>query len=158
MNNEVLAQILAKKEITINDDIKFRVILDVLSSLFTDENHISILEIGYRINDSEQIWFPNIIPNNKKAAAIKDGYGNFLSEDGNYLYQFDSTKPNTKRISLGEKYQQKQMKFVTFAKINEKSKGIGFHFVGVFAFEDYQDQDPKTMIYKKISDSYKIRK
>ncbi len=157
MSNEVLSKILAKKEITINDHIIFRTIFDVLSSIFTDENHISLLKVGYKINDQQQIWFPNITPNNKKETAIKNGYGNFLSDDWNYIYQFDSTKPIARRKALAEKYHKNKMQFVTFAKINEKSKGIGFHFVGVFVFEDYQNKDPKMMAYKKISDNYKIR-
>lgn len=157
MTNEVLAKILTKKEITINDHIKFRTIFDVLSSLFTNKNHISLLEVGYKINAQQQLWFPNITPNNKKTAAIKNGYGNFISDDWNYIYQFDSTKSIEKRNTLGEKYRKNQIQFVTFAKINEKEIGIGYHFIGVFIFENYQNQDSKMMIYKKVSDSYKIR-
>jgi len=55
MSNEVLTKILTKKAITLNDPIKFRTIFDVLSSLFTDENHISLLKVGYKINDQQQI-------------------------------------------------------------------------------------------------------
>jgi len=55
MSNEVLTKILTKKAITLNDPIKFRTIFDVLSSLFTDENHVSLLKVGYKINDQQQI-------------------------------------------------------------------------------------------------------
>ncbi|WP_424527375.1 hypothetical protein [Spiroplasma endosymbiont of Glossina fuscipes fuscipes] len=51
---------------------------------------------------------------------------------------------------LGEQQIQKQTQFVTFAKLNEKEMGIGYHFVGIFCFDGYTDEDCQTMIYKKL--------
>lgn len=157
MNDKVLEKILKQKEITINDKIIFRTIFDVLSSLFTDENNISILKIGYKINDQQEIWFPNIIPDNKKEEHIKSGYANYMSKDWNYIYQFNNNKSIEERKNLGNKLKQNKTQLITFAKINEKSKRIGYHFVGIFVFDNYKDKDYKTMIYKKINDSYKIK-
>ncbi|MBE4704000.1 hypothetical protein [Spiroplasma platyhelix] len=154
MNNEVLQKILAKKEITITDKIIFRTIFDVLSALFTDENHISSLKSGYKINDQQQIWFPNITPDHQKELNIKKGYANYMSKNWDYIYQFDGTKDIEKRKKLGKKLIEDKIQLITFAKLNEKAKGIGYHFVGVFAFNGYLEDDCKTMIYKKISDSF----
>ncbi|MDQ7982631.1 MAG: hypothetical protein REH79_00220 [Spiroplasma sp.] len=158
MTNEVLTKIRAKKAITIKDHIKFRTIFDVLSALFTDENQISTLHHGYKLNDHQQIWFPNIIPNDKKQITIKskNGYGNFMSNNWDLIEQFDGTKTKAKRTELGNKYLKNKMQFVTFAKINEVTKGIGYHFIGIFVFDHYLDQDGKIMVYKKIADSYQF--
>ncbi|WP_308149571.1 hypothetical protein [Spiroplasma sp. AdecLV25b] len=88
MFNEELKQILVKKEITTKDKIIFRVILDILNAIFTDEHHVSILKVGYKIDEHQQIWFPNIVLDRKKELAIKNGYAIYLSEDWNYIYQY----------------------------------------------------------------------
>ncbi|WFG97322.1 hypothetical protein M1771_01815 [Spiroplasma citri] len=45
-----------------------------------------------------------------------------------------------------------------FCKIKWKKIGIGYHFVGVFTFIGFLDQDCKTMIYQKIKNSYHFNK
>lgn len=55
MPNETLQKILQQREIKTTDDIIFRTIFDVLSALFTDENHLSTLKSGYTINDHQQV-------------------------------------------------------------------------------------------------------
>ncbi len=45
MENETLQKILQQREIKTTDDIIFRTIFDVLSALFTDENHLSTLRV-----------------------------------------------------------------------------------------------------------------
>lgn len=155
-NDIILAKILKEKEITINDKIIFRTIFDVLSALFTDENHVSILTGDYQINDYQKVWFPNIAPDNKKELNIKNGYANYMSKDWNYIYQVDNSKSSEKRKNLGDKLTQNKTQFITFAKINEKEKRIGYHFVGVFIFDNYLEKNHKTMIYKKINDKYKL--
>ncbi len=152
MNNEVLKTILFKKEITIKDRILFKTIFEVLSTLFTNEDGVSILKIGYKINDYQQVWFLTISPNSEKEEVIKTGYANFLSEDWNVIYQFNSTSTSEKRKQLGEKYIKDKVEFVTFVKIKEKSKGIGYHFIGIFVFDDYRNKDYKTMVFKKIKE------
>lgn len=97
-----------------------------------------------------------ISPNSEKEEAIKTGYANFLSEDWDVIYQFNSTSTSEKK-QLGEKYIKDKVEFVTFVKIKEKSKGIGSHFIGIFVFDDYRSKDYKTMIFKKIKDSYKLK-
>lgn len=62
MPNETLQKILQQREIKTTDDIIFRTIFDVLSALFTDENHLSTLKSGYTINDHQQVWLVNIPP------------------------------------------------------------------------------------------------
>lgn len=62
-----------------------------------------------------------------------------------------------KRRQLGQNYHHGKVEFVTFAKIEEKAKGIGYHFIGIFVFDDFSDQKCKTMILKKIKDSYKLK-
>ncbi|WP_338965376.1 hypothetical protein [Spiroplasma endosymbiont of Sarcophaga carnaria] len=156
MPNETLQKILQQREIKTTDDIIFRTIFDVLSALFTDENHLSTLKSGYTINDHQQVWLVNIPPPHRLAGGIEKGYANYIAPDGTYLYQFDSTKPLSKRKKLGEQQSQQQTEFVTFAKLNEKEKGIGYHFVGVFRFNCYTDEDCQTMIYKKIANSYHL--
>lgn len=157
MKNEVLKTILFKKEITIKDRILFKTIFEVLSTLFTNEDGVSILKSGYKINDYQQVWFLTISPNSEKEEVIKTGYANFLSEDWNVIYQFNSTSTSEKRKQLGEKYIKDKVEFVTFVKIKEKSKGIGYHFIGIFVFDDYRSKDYKTMVFKKIKDSYKLK-
>ncbi|WP_422397405.1 hypothetical protein [Spiroplasma endosymbiont of Monopis laevigella] len=36
-------------------------------------------------------------------------------------------------------------------------KGIGYHFIGIFVFDDYRNKDYKTMVFKKVKDSYKLK-
>lgn len=158
MNNEILNQILIKKEITINDRIKFRTIFDVISALFTDENHVSSLKGNYMINNQQHVWFPNIIPEKQKEIETKKGYANYMSEDWNTIFQFTETKEIEKRQKRAEKYIENKIQFVTFAKINEQAKGIGYHFVGIFVFKEFTDKTLKTMVFKKISDNYKLNK
>ncbi|WP_425381651.1 hypothetical protein [Spiroplasma endosymbiont of Polydrusus pterygomalis] len=157
MNNEVLKRILAKRAITINDRILFKTIFEVLSTLFTNEEGISTLKTGYQINDYQRLWFLTITPDNKKETVIKAGYGNFLAADWNVIYQFNSLTTIAKRKQLGEKYHHEKVEFVTFTKIEEKTKGIGYHFIGIFVFDDFSDQECKTMIFRKIKDSYKLK-
>lgn len=157
MNHEVLKTILAKREITINDRILFKTIFEVLSTLFTNEEGVSTLKNGYNTNDYQRLWFLTISPDNKKEAVIKNGYANFLAIDWNYIYQFNSTTTIEKRRQLGKKYHNGKIEFITFVKIEEKTKGIGYHFIGIFVFDDYSDQECKTMIFKKIKDSYKLK-
>lgn len=156
MNTEVLKTILAKKEITINDRILFKTIFEVLSTLFTNEDGISTLKSGYCINDYQRVWFLTISPNSKKEAAIKTGYA-ILAEDWSAIYQFNSTTTIEKRKQLGEKYHKEKIEFVTFVKIEEKIKGIGYHFIGIFVFDDYSDKECKIMIFKKINNGYKLK-
>ncbi|WHQ36862.1 hypothetical protein [Spiroplasma sp. SV19] len=156
MENKTLQKILQQRKITTADDIIFRTIFDVLSTLFTDENHLSTLEKGYTINEQQQVWFPNIIPPDRLATEIKKGYANYIALDGQYLYQFDSTKDLAKRKKLGDQQTQNQTQFVAFAKFNEKALGVGYHFVGVFCFNGYTSPDCQTMIYKKIADIYHL--
>lgn len=159
MNNEnVWKEILAKKEITTKDRILFRTIQDVLSSVFTDENHISLIKVGYTITDQLHIWFPNIIPSDKKNQAIENGYAIYMAEDWNTIYKYDSNKTLKQQQALGLKLVGEKIHFITFAKILEKAKGIGYHFVGIFIFDKFADTTCQTMIYKKISDNYKLKK
>lgn len=97
MRNKILQKILQQKEIKTTDDIIFRTIFDVLSALFTDENYLSTLKSGYTINDHQQVWVPNITPPHRLAGEIEKGYANYIAPNGEYLYQFDSTKPLGKR-------------------------------------------------------------
>lgn len=157
MNNEVLKTILSKREITTSDRILFKTIFEVLSVLFTNEEGILTLKSGYHINDYQRLWFLTITPDNKKETVIKTGYANFLAADWNSIYQFNSTTTIKKRRQLGEKYHNGKIEFVTFVKIEEKAKGIGYHFIGIFVFDDFSDQECKTMIFKKIKDSYKLK-
>ncbi|WP_241525447.1 hypothetical protein [Spiroplasma endosymbiont of Megaselia nigra] len=147
-----------KKEITTDDKIIFRTIFDVLSTLFTDENQLSTLTSCYNINHYQQVWFPNIVSLTPKALAIKKGYANYMSDDWNYIYYFNDTNDQTKQQKLGEKQLERQTQLITFAKINEKELGIGYHFVGVFTFIGFLDKDYKTMIYQKIKNSYQLNK
>lgn len=157
MNNEVLKTILLKIEITMKDRILFKTIFEVLSTLFTNEDGVSILKNSYRINDYQQVWFLTINPNNEKEEAVKTGYANFLSEDWNFVYQFNSISTSEKRKQLGEKYIKDKVEFVTFVKIKEKAKGIGYHFIGIFVFDDYiVTKIIKQWFFKKIKDSYKF--
>lgn len=157
MVDQILQKILQQQEIKTTDYIIFRTIFDVLSAIFTDENHFSTLKSWYTINEPQQVWLPNIIPQSRLAGKIKKGYANYIAPDGQYIYQFNNTKPLSKRKNLVKDiYKTKPNLFVTFAKLNEKEKGIGYHFVGVFCFDGYTDEDWQTMIYKKITDSYHL--
>ncbi|WP_041614560.1 hypothetical protein [Spiroplasma syrphidicola] len=156
MDVNVLQAILAKKEITTKDKIVFKLINSVLTTLFIDENRQSLLQVGYKINEQEYLWFPNLSLDNKKEQNINDGYANYLSSDGNFLYQFTATTAIDKRKSQGEKYLQNKIHFVTFGKINDKKKGIGYHFLGIFIFVGFTDEDCQTMIYQKIRDNYQL--
>ncbi|ELL44445.1 hypothetical protein [Spiroplasma melliferum] len=158
MPNETLQKILQQKEITTDDQIIFRTIFDVLSTLFTDENHLSTLTSGYNINHYQQVWFPNIVPLQQKELAIKKGYANYMSDDWTYIYYFNGTNNLIKQQKLGEKQLHHKTQLITFAKLNEKKFGIGYHFVGVFTFIGFLDQDCKTMIYQKIKNSYHFNK
>lgn len=158
MTNETLQKILQQKEITTDDKIIFRTIFDVLSILFTDENHLSALTSGYNINHYQQVWFPNIVSLAQKTLAIKKGYANYMSDDWNYIYYFNDTNDQTKQQKLGEKQLERQTQLITFAKLNEKELGIGYHFVRVFTFIGFLDKDYKTMIYQKIKNSYQLNK
>ncbi len=80
MKNEVLKTILFKKEITIKDRILFKTIFEVLSTLFTNEDGVSILKSGYKINDYQQVWFLTISSNSEKEEVIKTGYANFCQK------------------------------------------------------------------------------
>lgn len=156
MNREVLKKILVEKKITINDRILFRTIFEVLSTIFTDENGISTLSSNYKINDYQRVWFLVITPNSKKPVAIKKGYGNFLAADWNTIFQFNSTTTIEKKKQLVANYLRNKIEFVTFAKIEEKAKGVGYHFIGIFAFANFSDEACQTMVFKKIKDSYQF--
>lgn len=157
MNNEVLKKILLSKVITTNDRILFRTIFDILSTFFTDENGISILKSGYKINDYQHLWFLTITPDSEKEVVINNQYGNFLSADWNIIYQFNSTKTVAARKQLVENYSKNKIEFVTFAKIKEKAKGIGYHFIGIFVFAKTDDKQYQTIVFKKIKDSYQLK-
>lgn len=153
----ILNKILTKKEITIKDHIKFRTIFDVISAIFTDENHVSILKGHYMVNQTQQVWFPNIVSEEQKATKMtKAGYANYLSHEWDQIYQFTATKDIAKRKKLTQWYLDNKIELITFAKINEKTKGIGYHFLGVFQFDKFSDDTYQTMIFKKIADSYKL--
>ncbi|GAA6238116.1 MAG: hypothetical protein SPLM_02380 [Spiroplasma phoeniceum] len=129
-----------------------------MSTLFTDENQLSTLTSGYNINHYQQVLFPNIVSLTQKALAIKKGYANYMSDDWNYIYYFNDTNDQTKQQKLGEKQLERQTQLITFAKLNEKELGIGYHFVGVFTFIGFLDKDYKTMIYQKTKNSYQLNK
>lgn len=155
--NDVLKKILTKKEITIKDKIKFRTIFDVISAIFTDENHVSTLKGHYMINETQQVWFPNITIPNKVAIQIeKEGYANYLSEKWDQVFQFTNTKDIAIRKKQAQWYHDNKIELVTFAKINEKAAGIGYHFIGIFQFNKFTDDTCQTMIFNKIDDCYKF--
>ncbi|ASZ09145.1 hypothetical protein CK556_02085 [Mesoplasma chauliocola] len=156
MDLEVLNSILESKKIRTKDRIKFNKIIDVLNSLFIDQNKQSILKVGYKINDKRQVWFPNITLDVKKSEAIKEGYGNFISENWDLIYQFNAQKDIEKRKKDIQKIKKFDIEYVTFAKINDKIKGIGYHFVGIFKYDSYEDINCEMIVFKKVSDSFKF--
>lgn len=120
--------------------------------MFIDSNKKSILKVGYKIDDQQHIWFSNIILNDKKQQAIDKGYGNFISGDWSYLYQFNAQKETNKRIKDVQKI--KVIEYVTFAKINDKFKANGYHFIGVFKYDTNVDSEFKTLVFKKIKSEF----
>lgn len=81
-----------------------------------------------------------------------------MSDNWNYIYYFNDTNDQTKQQKLGEKQLERQTQLITFAKLNEKELGVGYHFVGVFTFIGFLDKDYKTMIYQKTKNSYQLNK
>lgn len=134
MGNETLQKILQKREIKTTDDIIFRTIFDVLSALFTDENHLSTLRSGYTINDHQQVWFPNITLPQRLAIEIKKGYANYMAPDGQYLYQFDSTKALSKRKKTWWTTNSKANTICHLCKIKWKRNGNWLSFCWYFLF------------------------
>ncbi|AHI54321.1 hypothetical protein SSABA_v1c09220 [Spiroplasma sabaudiense Ar-1343] len=154
MSNSLIHEILKKKEITTDDRITFRTILDVISSLFTDENNISSLTGTYKISENEQVWFPNFVLDKNREKEILNGYATYPSKDLTKIFQVDTHKTTENRIKLSQK--QKNLNLVVFGKFFEKEK-IGYHFLGVFVFDRFADEDCKVMVYKRISKKCMLR-
>ncbi|WP_051090940.1 hypothetical protein [Spiroplasma chrysopicola] len=72
------------------------------------------------------------------------------------MHQFTVTSTVNKRKNQREKYCQNKIHFVTFGKINDMKKGIGYHFLGIFIFVGFIGDDCQTMIYQKVSEHYQL--
>lgn len=128
MPNETLQKILQQKGITTDDQIIFQTIFDVLSTLFTDENHLSTLTSGYNINHYQQVWFPNIVPLQQKELAIKRGMQIIC--------------------------QMIELKFtillITFAKLNEKKSALVIILLVFLLLLDFLIKIAKQWFIKKL--------
>ncbi|WP_338972542.1 hypothetical protein [Spiroplasma endosymbiont of Panorpa germanica] len=156
MNNELIHNIRERKYITTKDEIVFRTIQDVVSAIFSDENKVSYLTGINKISDNEQVWFPNFVTDAKKSAQISEGYAIYPSPNKEFIYKVEVHKSRESKIKAAEKV--KPLDLIVFGKFFEKEKGIGYHFLGIFKFQEFEDDNLDVMVYKKKSDRLDLRK
>ncbi|AXK50791.1 hypothetical protein [Spiroplasma alleghenense] len=155
MSNSLIHEIKNRKYITTQDNIVFRTILDVVSSVFTDENKISYITGNYKISENEQVWFPNFVTEKKKELEIEKGYAIYPNKALDTIYKFESER--TLDFKKKQAAKQKDLKLAVFGKFFEKEMVIGYHFLGVFVFDSFEDDQCNIMVYKKIADKLDLR-
>ncbi|QHX35695.1 hypothetical protein STIUS_v1c01400 [Spiroplasma sp. TIUS-1] len=150
MSNSI-KEIKDKKEISVDDNVQYRVIADIVSALFSDENGISKLTGTYKIDSEYKIWFVNLSNKQKKEKDIKSGYSIYLEENDDNIYHYNTTQ-NIKKTT--DKYIEENIKLVVFVNYQDKLHEPGYHFFGIYKFNEILDN--KIVIYKRESKTYKL--
>lgn len=146
-----LKEIKYKKEISVDDKVQYRVIADIISTLFSDENGISKLTGTYKIDPIHKIWFVNLSNDQKKEKDIQSGYSIYLKPNDSNIYHFNTTQ-NIKKTT--DKYVAENTKLVVFVNYQDKSYEVGYHFYGVYKFEKIIDNN--LVIYNRESKTFKL--
>ncbi|AHI53354.1 hypothetical protein [Spiroplasma culicicola] len=152
---QVFSKILNEKKITTSDEIYFEKIADVIARLFTDYNGISQLQKGYNLNEVEQIWCLNVDEEYDLDQKLSEGYYNWVSNDGLYIYNFNAQKDLQKRLKDIDKLIATKTQFIVFKQTFKGTKKSQYQFYGVFMYDKTLD-DGQTIAYKKISDEFKF--
>lgn len=134
-------------KITINDNISFYRIVDVLNSLFNC-NYGAYMRATWNISHLNEMWFPKI---------SLDYYGSKRPLHYRWCNWFESQNReilleknlHEKKITLDHYWHNPELKRVTFTGIYDKNiKRICYQFSGIYSFVDKLSDE--TLKYKRI--------
>ncbi|WP_338983776.1 hypothetical protein [Spiroplasma endosymbiont of Othius punctulatus] len=147
-----IKEIKQKKEISTSDTVTYRVIADIVSALFSDENGISTLTGTYKVDANHKIWFVNLSNAQKKEKDIQSGYSIYVEKDDTNVYHHNVTQDIKKTT---DKYVANNTGLITFVNYQDKLHESGYHFHGVYKFKEIIDN--KLIVYTRESDTYKLK-
>ncbi|QEH61396.1 hypothetical protein SCHIN_v1c01980 [Spiroplasma chinense] len=154
--SKTLGEVIEKQLLSSNDEICFPKIADIISQLFTDKNGISMMKVGYRINEDYQILCLNLEKNMDIEIWKESGYYNWVSNDGKTIHRYNALVKEKKRKKDVLKLIEKPQKFLVFAQYIEKSKKSQYKFIGVYEYSHSEDIKHHNMIFMKTSDEFQF--
>lgn len=146
-----------RDRITTKDDVTFRTSIEACNTLFSTDYSWGVIINGkipntfQRVGWDRMVWFPLLAVEGR---AIKAGWNNQLSSDGNRIYEYNEVLTRDELESNIASDHRDKLERVTFVKSRDPITHISsFRFVGIFKVVGWEGN---KKVHEKIGDECEL--